>query len=203
MKKKLLAGLAAGLFLFCVVGMANASLIVDTGTPNNSPDWFFSNAQYFGAEFNINDTYSINSIEGYFSNEWGGDSSVTIGIHSDDGNTPGTLLNSATFAINASAQLDWYGVNALNWTLISGTYWVSFVPGSNIDGKMPGTAPSPMGEYAKGGSNGWIDFGSDYFDHLGIGIRIDATTSPVPEPATMMLFGLGLLGLAGCSRRKI
>jgi hypothetical protein len=38
-------------------------------------------------------------------------------------------------------------------------------------------------------------------------IRLDAanfsaTTSPVPEPGTMLLFGTGLAGLAGVARRK-
>jgi len=40
-------------------------------------------------------------------------------------------------------------------------------------------------------------------ENLTASFKLDSDASPVPEPATMLLFGTGILGLAAAGRRKI
>ena len=52
-------------------------------------------------------------------------------------------------------------------------------------------------------SQGEYDIAHQNSGGLGLAIRSgEVTINPVPEPATIFLFGLGLLGLAGVSRKK-
>ncbi len=52
-----------------------------------------------------------------------------------------------------------------------------------------------------GGGGGQIPFEQPFLCKLEFNLDIDAATS-VPDPATLLLFGISLLGLAGASRRK-
>lgn len=180
-----------------------ANPIVDTGTPSFDFPWGFGTVVFtgsFAGEFTIADSYVIQSIEGYFSNANGVAGTVDIAIHADDGgNTPGTILFSASKPMAAAAPLDWYGVFGLNQVLNPGTYWASFTPNAGIVGYMPGTAPTPLSEYAYAtAGNPWLDLGPDYFDYVDVGVRIngDLVTTSVPDStSTLSLFiGVALLG---------
>lgn len=185
--------------------VSQAALIVDTGSNATGTPWNFVFNQYFAGEFSITESYTLNSIEGFFSNDSGSLGDVTVSIHSDGGSIPGDVLNTGSVSMNAADPLGWYGLSGLNWELASGTYWASFTPDDNVSGAFPGGAPNPLDEYAQGDFGAWDDTGADSRDYLGIGIRIDATAAvggnPVPAPATLVLVGLGLAGL-GYSRRK-
>ncbi|WP_279243837.1 PEP-CTERM sorting domain-containing protein [Candidatus Litorirhabdus singularis] len=111
-----------------------------------------------------------------------GSPTITFNLYNDTAGTKGTLIESVLLnAPNTGPQVSEVRTEALSGvnTFIAGTnYWVGAVSGG------PGTFDGV----------GWIGVLNNY------GIRIDSS-SPVPAPATLALFGLGLAGL-GWSRRK-
>jgi hypothetical protein len=58
-----------------------------------------------------------------------------------------------------------------------------------------------LNSYINNDGKFWLGFDPDchYFNK---GITLTLTTAPVPEPASMFLFGAGLMGLAGVSRMR-
>nr|WP_320010236.1 PEP-CTERM sorting domain-containing protein [uncultured Desulfobulbus sp.] len=52
-------------------------------------------------------------------------------------------------------------------------------------------------------SSDFIDVASVYWIQTDYGVQFDnIVTSPVPEPSTLLLFGLGLFGLSACTNKK-
>ena len=194
----------AAVLLAVTAGQTQAAFIVDTGIPTGSPKWTYNSFQYFAGEFSLSQSYTLDGIEAYFSS--GGAGNVTIALHSDGGNIPGSILNSAVVSVPVNTGLGWHGVSGLSWNVSPGTYWVSFTPSSSIDGIMPGVAPSALNEYAQGSAGVWQDEGANSFDYLGIGVRISASqggSTVTPEPTSLALAGFAGIGMAvGAWRRR-
>jgi hypothetical protein len=191
-------------FVICLTlslpSLSAANTIVDTGPGTTNPFGFgnvvFTSA--FAGKFTIIDSYVIQSIEGYFSNEYSQVAgTVDISIHDDGGSVPGAVRFGATTApLAALAPVGWYGVFGLNQVLAPGTYWASFIPSMDTLGTMPGGVPVPLAGYAASTlGNPWISAGP-----INVGVRIngDRVTTTVPDSASTLslLMCVALFGLA-------
>lgn len=199
MKNQLLAVFGVGLLAGPI--LAHAVVIVDTGTPTGSDLWRFVSTQYFAGEFTIASTYSINSLEGFISNDLGPAGNVSAGIYGDGGNSPGALLFSASFALTRYARENWYGASGLAWVLDPGTYWVAFVPDSNIEGIQRGDAPFPLlSDYNFGGS--WQSDNCCGGQGWRINASLPSIPPPVPVPAALPLFASALAAMGLLTHRR-
>jgi hypothetical protein len=185
--------------LACLINTANAGLIIDTGSNAQGPSWSWGSFQNFSGRFTTIQDWNINSIEAFVSND-GVIGDIDVAIWSSAANSPLAVLFGATGTIAGGAQANWYGVSGLNEFLSAGTYWVSVTPGTGVNGIHYGGAPNPLDGYnQRSTGNPWQLSDDSPGEHLAIGFRIDATAASVPEPSTLAIFALGMIGLA--SRR--
>lgn len=209
--------LFACLFMVITASQSHATLIVDTGTPD--PVLYgVGGVNEFAGLVSIPDTLTISRIEGFFQQD-AQEATVDLYIYSETAINPdysvpyntypagaGQLLGS--FSVPAgNGSYNWFGLDT-SLSLVSGEYWVSF--GGNV--YMGMYAPNPLAAYAvKYVANQSV--GLQWYPYYAVadgirqgwGVRVygeNGGAAPVAEPTTVLLLGLGLMGLAGV-RRKI
>jgi hypothetical protein len=198
--------ITAALFTLLAAGSANAALVVDTGTPNNSGSQLLLDGNdWLAGQVTFNQSLQITSIQAYLDEIFpgsGGDFNVTL--YSDNGsNKIGSQLYSGVATYSSTG---WNGLSNLSWAVSSGKYWVGLeVDGNTQSSSLVAAQYSPnqlanTAFSADGGSSySYRNIsGTGLNSNMSFGVQIAA----VPEPDTyaMLMAGLGLIGFV--ARRK-
>ena len=212
MKKKLWTGLAVGVMMLGMVGVANASLISqDLAAPGDNHLTYDSGTGLTWLD--VTNTYRVSPNDvlagfgGYTTNL--GFRYATEGeflqLLTDANITPG---HSTTWNIpninNTRSLINLLGITYSDGhTFLSNGILAESTPGNHMAGAL---AVNDIGEYDAW--TGSLSPLAGYFNSTGYGsflVKDPTHSAPVPEPATMLLFSTGLAGLVGTriKRKKI
>jgi len=199
-------------FALCLVLVAIPALAQST-VYSNGPINGTTDAWTINSGFVVSDTFTVGSgganVNGIVFGAWAfpGDILESSGIQITSSEFGGTTFFSGTVNFTQSGcSSNQYGFNVCVETsapfgpvnLAAGTYWL------NLDNAVVNTGDPIYWDENSGPSmaseNSVGTIPSEAFTVLGTGTAPPPTT---PEPGTIMLFGSGVLGLAGLLRRKL
>jgi hypothetical protein len=206
--KKVIAVLGA-VFLFGVAGMASAYSVNNTYATDG-------NGGYTSPYSNVTvETFSGSSpvgtgTAGLYTGDWSGVAAAPYGPSVAD--TTQYEAVTGTQTINFASTHNYLG---LWWGSIDTYNSISFYNGSNLVKTFIGSdiGSDPYGSWTSPSANMYVNFvgmsdfnkivltsGSPAFEFDNLAVN---NIAPVPEPGTMMLLGMGMLGLAVYGKRRM
>jgi hypothetical protein len=201
MNNKFLKMAFAGLVLG-VSGFANAGLIYDNGGPDTSNGFSIAGSNEVVDDFILTNAFDINSVGFYFQNfdgitGWNQD--ITYSVYNDNSGSKGSLISTGAGqnVIAVDSGLAWCCNNGHAWlvtfdldsslSLNAGHYWLGLSGATGTGPEFWLTTSGITGYKGPGGGD------------LAYSLHGDVGSTDVPEPSTLAIFALGLMGLA--SRR--
>jgi hypothetical protein len=173
----------------------NGSTVTSISPGANAGDW--QNADTYSADLALGSTYEIVwQVEDY-DDDWD-IAGFLAEISSSDPNI-GTISSSALWEVTTDSDFttaSWSAATEYAYNGASGDPWGTTVGGISSAAQWIWTDNSG---HTPSGLHGWTDFQTG---DKNIFVKATFETSSVPEPATMILLGTGLLGLVGLRRNR-